>query len=493
MTSCCQPALGSLHPLTLLRQHIAGFFQARGYTPMEGPEIEAEWFNFDVLNMADDHFARAPDNTFYLAQVGAKRPDSLTPPDSPGPRSGLVLRAHTSPVQARTLLTQAPPLYRFHIGRTYRPDALDATHSPVFNQLEGLAVDRHLTMDNLKQLLDELAHALFGQDLVTRLRPYEFAYAQPAAEIDIQCNQCHGQSTTCPTCQGEGWIEWGGCGMVHPNVLINCGVNPDEFRAFSFGIGVERTLMLRDGLQDLQPIVNGDVTYAHSHAAALSHAGVETAFASRGDSLTEWTLASQGLVQVSTFPFTSVQELAPLLPASSQSNAPNYWQLRNPIAGMAPVLRPLLLPGLLNLWQQQSAALPAHSNGIFERARVFLPGLLSAAPAIATGSAPSDEQLAQLYSAIPRQPFHLAALGRDGGQLLTAVQAALAAQGVTVHCREDEPLPWATSGVTALVTDAGDIIGHAGQLAPHVLSAWQLSEPLAACEITMDITLQEEK
>ncbi|UUE09210.1 phenylalanine--tRNA ligase subunit alpha [Dickeya zeae] len=497
MTSCSQPPRGSLHPLTLLRQQIAGFFQARGYTPMDGPEIEAEWFNFDVLNMADDHFARTPDNTFYLIQSAAERYGELTTseqqPEPHRPRSGLVLRAHTSPVQARTLLTQSPPLYRFHIGRTYRPDALDATHSPVFNQLEGLAVDHHLTMDNLKQLLDELAHSLFGQGVVTRLRPYEFAYAQPAAEIDIQCNQCHGQSATCPTCQGEGWIEWGGCGMVHRDVLINCGVDPDAFSAFSFGIGVERTLMLRDGLQDLQPIVNGDLAYASSRAMDLVTAAAEKSGPDDIDSQTDWTMATEGWVQVSTFPFTSVQALACVQPATLPDTLANYWQLRDPIEGIEPVMQPLLLPGLLTLWQQQGSALPLHYGGIFERARVFLPGRLPLAPNVATGRVPSGEQLAQLYSAIPRQPFHLAALGRSKEQLLTAMLAALAGRGLVVHCREDDQVAWATSQATTLVTDAGDIVGHVGQLATHVLTAWQLSEPLAAGEITMDITLEEEK
>ncbi|MGM3174683.1 phenylalanine--tRNA ligase subunit alpha [Dickeya lacustris] len=495
MTSYGQPPQGSLHPLTLLCQQIADFFQARGYTPMEGPEIEAEWFNFDVLNMADDHFARAPDNTFYLTPRLQRQVDAAPQPEQskqPDLRSGLVLRAHTSPVQARTLLTQAPPLYRFHIGRTYRPDALDATHSPVFNQLEGLAVDRNLTMDDLKRLLDELAHSLFGPGVVTRLRPYEFAYAQPAAEIDIQCHRCYGQSTTCPTCQGEGWIEWGGCGMVHHNVLANCGIDPQALRAFSFGIGVERTLMLREGLQDLQPIVNGDVAYAHTAALDLTRTEVAQRFATGRDSLTDWTMATQGWVQVSTFPFITEQELALLQPDAAQSDTPDYWQLSNPIAGLAPVLRPLLLPGLLRLWQQQRAALPAYSHGIFERARVFLPGRLSVAPTIAAGRAPSDPQLSQLYAAIPRQPFHLAALSEDGERLLAAVQAVLLARGVTVHRQRDGGVPWASSGVTTLVTDSGTVVGHVGQLAPHILAAWQLSTPLAACEITMDITLQEE-
>ena len=191
-------------------------FLAMGWDVAEGPELEAEYFNFDALNFLPDHPARALQDTFYVAA-----------PDG-GADSGLVLRTHTSPVQARTMLHREPPIYVVCPGRTYRTDELDATHTPVFHQIEGLAIDRHLTMAHLKGTLDHYARAMFGPESRTRLRPHFFPFTEPSAELDVWFPQKKG---------GAGWVEWGGCGMVDPAVLVNCGIDPD---------GVHR-LRLRDG------------------------------------------------------------------------------------------------------------------------------------------------------------------------------------------------------------------------------------------------------
>ena len=222
-----------------------------GYEVAEGPEVEGEWYNFDALNIPADHPAREMSDTFFVES----------------PDSGVVLRTHTSPVQIRTMLAHRPPLYVVCPGRVFRSDELDATHTPVFHQVEGLAVDRGITMADLRGTLDHFAAAMFGEGLVTRLRPSFFPFTEPSAEVDLECFACRGESVgnpdrPCRTCGSEGWIEWGGCGMVNPRVLIACGIDPDEFTGFAFGMGLERTLMFRHGITDMRDLIEGDVRFA---------------------------------------------------------------------------------------------------------------------------------------------------------------------------------------------------------------------------------------
>lgn len=230
---------GARHPLETLQERIADIFVAMGWEIADGPELEAEWFNFDALNFGVDHPARQMQDTFYV--------------DAGDEPSNLVLRTHTSPVQARTLLERDLPVYVACPGKVFRTDALDATHTPVFHQVEGLAVDKGLTMAHLKGTLDHFARAIFGPEARTRLRPSFFPFTEPSAEMDLWFPQKKG---------GAGWIEWGGCGMVNPNVLRACGVDPDVYSGFAFGMGVERTLMLRHGIADMHDMVEGDVRFS---------------------------------------------------------------------------------------------------------------------------------------------------------------------------------------------------------------------------------------
>jgi phenylalanyl-tRNA synthetase alpha chain len=241
---------GARHPLTTMQEHLADVFVAMGYEVAEGPEVEAEWFAFDALNMAPDHPARTMMDTFFV--------------DPPG--SGVVLRPHTSPVQIRALLGRPLPVYVVCPGRTFRTDELDATHSPVFHQIEGLAVDEGITMAHLRGTLDHLAHVVFGSDIGTRWRPSYFPFTEPSAEFDLRCFVCRGASVgdpdnACRTCKSEGWIEWGGAGMVNPRVLVACGVDPGRYSGFAFGMGIERTLMFRHGVADMRDMVEGDVRF----------------------------------------------------------------------------------------------------------------------------------------------------------------------------------------------------------------------------------------
>jgi phenylalanyl-tRNA synthetase alpha chain len=242
---------GARHPLTMTMERIVDVFVAMGYEVAEGPEVEAEWFNFDALNIPPDHPARTTMDTFFVES----------------PDSGLVLRTHTSPVQARTMLSRQPPIYVVAPGRTFRTDELDATHTPVFHQVEGLAVDEGITMAHLRGTLDHLASSLFGTGLRTRWRPSYFPFTEPSAEFDVECFVCRGASVgdptnPCRTCSSEGWIEWGGCGVVNPRVLVACGIDPERYTGFAFGMGVERTLQFRHGAADMRDMVEGDVRYA---------------------------------------------------------------------------------------------------------------------------------------------------------------------------------------------------------------------------------------
>ena len=225
---------GGLHPLTILTNEISDLFIGLGYRVAEGPELEAEWLNFDALNIPADHPARTMQDTFFIEPVDSK----------------LVLRTHTSPVQIRTMLENKPPIYVICPGRTYRADELDATHTPVFSQVEGLVIDRGITMADLKGTLDYFAQKIFGPDVKTRLRPSFFPFTEPSAEVDFFFN-------------GR-WIEWGGCGMVNPKVLEVCGIDTSEFSGFAFGMGLERTLMVRHGITDMHDIVEGDIRFTRS-------------------------------------------------------------------------------------------------------------------------------------------------------------------------------------------------------------------------------------
>ena len=237
--------LGARHPLSVLLEDVSDFFTSMGWDIAEGPEVEHEWFNFDALNFGPDHPARQMQDTFYVD--GVERGGAVEP------QPGLVLRTHTSPVQAHEMLSRGVPLYVAVPGKTFRTDALDATHTPVFHQIEGLAVDKGLTMAHLKGVLDHLAKALFGPEARARLRPSFFPFTEPSAELDIWFPQKKG---------GAGWIEWGGCGMVNPNVLLSAGIDPNEYSGFAFGMGVERALMLRHGIADMRDIVEGDVRFS---------------------------------------------------------------------------------------------------------------------------------------------------------------------------------------------------------------------------------------
>ncbi|MGO1715639.1 MAG: phenylalanine--tRNA ligase subunit alpha [Ancrocorticia populi] len=239
---------GARHPLTVLMEDVADFFVSMGWDIAEGPEVEHEWFNFDALNFGPDHPARQMQDTFYVEGV-EQAGDHETLEAQPN----LVLRTHTSPVQSHTMLERGAPLYIACPGRVFRTDALDSTHTPVFHQVEGLAVDKHLTMAHLKGTLDHFARAMFGPEAKTRLRPSFFPFTEPSAEMDLWFPQKKG---------GPGWIEWGGCGMVNPEVLKNAGIDPDVYSGFAFGMGIERTLMLRHGIADMRDMVEGDVRFS---------------------------------------------------------------------------------------------------------------------------------------------------------------------------------------------------------------------------------------
>jgi phenylalanyl-tRNA synthetase alpha chain len=244
---------GGRHPLTTIQEQISDVFIALGYAVAEGPEVETEWFNFDALNISPDHPARTMQDTFFVGNED----------------SGLVLRTHTSPVQIRTMLTQEPPIYVICPGRVFRTDELDATHSPVFHQVEALVIDKGITMADLKGTLDHFASTMFGEGIVTRLRPSYFPFTEPSAEVDLQCFACRGASVDnpeapCRTCRSEGWIEWGGCGMVNPKVLTACGIDPEQYSGFAFGMGLERTLMFRHGITDMRDMVEGDVRFTRA-------------------------------------------------------------------------------------------------------------------------------------------------------------------------------------------------------------------------------------
>jgi len=228
--------VGALHPITSLMETISDIFLGMGWEIEDGPEVEAEYFNFDALNFLPDHPARTLQDTFHVGAEGSLQ----------------VLRTHTSPVQVRSMLDRDVPLYIACPGRVFRTDELDATHTPVFHQVEGLAVDKGLTMAHLRGTLDHLAKTLFGPETKTRMRANYFPFTEPSAEVDVWFPNKKG---------GAGWIEWGGCGMVNPNVLKASGIDPEKYSGFAFGMGLERTLQFRNGLSDMRDMVEGDVRF----------------------------------------------------------------------------------------------------------------------------------------------------------------------------------------------------------------------------------------
>jgi len=248
--------VGARHPLTTIAEHISDVFIAMGYEVAEGPEAESEWFNFDSLNISEDHPSRSSSDTFYVESMD----------------SGVVMRTQTSPVQMRAMLERKPPIYVIVPGKVFRTDELDATHTPVFHQVEGLAVDKNLTMADLKGTLDHLAQSMFGTGIETRFRPSYFPFTEPSAELDLKCFVCKGETMKrkdCKTCRSEGWIEWGGCGMVNPNVLETAGIDSSKYSGFAFGMGLERTLMFRYGITDMHDLVEADIRFTSRFGLGL--------------------------------------------------------------------------------------------------------------------------------------------------------------------------------------------------------------------------------
>ena len=235
---------GGRHPLSMLIDEMSDVFVGMGWEVAEGPELEHEWYNFDALNVDPDHPARSESDTFYVA---------------PAERH-LVLRTQTSPVQARTMLTHELPIYIVAPGRVYRTDDIDATHLPVFTQIEGLAVDKGITMANLRGTLEHLARIMFGEEAKVRLRPNHFPFTEPSAEMDVWHPGMRG---------GPRWVEWGGCGMVNPNVLRATGIDPEVYSGFAFGMGIERTLQFRYQLDDMRDMIEGDVRFTQQFGMVI--------------------------------------------------------------------------------------------------------------------------------------------------------------------------------------------------------------------------------
>lgn len=232
--------LGSVHPITQVIEEVKEIFLGMGYSIADGPEVETAVYNFDKLNTPADHPARDLQDTFYITE-------------------DIILRTQTSPVQARVMENQKPPIKIICPGAVYRSDTLDATHSPVFHQIEGLVIDKNITMSDLKGTLEMFAKNCLGPNTKVRFRPHHFPFTEPSAEADVSCFVCGGKG--CRVCKNEGWIELLGCGMVHPKVLENCGIDPNEYTGFAFGFGVERIAMAKFGIDDLRLLYENDVRF----------------------------------------------------------------------------------------------------------------------------------------------------------------------------------------------------------------------------------------
>ena len=234
------PEIGAEHPMNLVLGEVLDCFTSMGFSVVEGPEVELDLYNFELLNVPKNHPARDAQDTFYIDD-------------------NVVLRSQTSPVQARTMLKQKPPIRIVCPGRVFRADEVDATHSPVFHQIEGLVIDKDVTMADLKGTLDAFAKRLYGSDIDVRFRPSFFPFTEPSAEVDLTCMNCHGKG--CRVCKGTGWIEVLGCGMVNPKVLEMCGIDSKVYSGFAFGIGLERITMLRYGIKDMRLLYEGDLRF----------------------------------------------------------------------------------------------------------------------------------------------------------------------------------------------------------------------------------------
>lgn len=235
-----QRGIGSIHPITKIIDEVKEIFLGLGYVVADGPEVETAHYNFDQLNTPLGHPARDLQDTFYITD-------------------DIVLRSQTSPVQARVMENQKPPIKIICPGAVYRSDSVDATHSPVFHQIEGLVIDKHITMADLKGTLEIFTKKCLGENTKIRFRPHHFPFTEPSAEADVSCFVCGGKG--CRVCKGEGWIELLGCGMVHPNVLRNCGISPEEYSGFAFGFGVERIAMAKYGIDDMRLLYENDVRF----------------------------------------------------------------------------------------------------------------------------------------------------------------------------------------------------------------------------------------
>jgi phenylalanyl-tRNA synthetase alpha chain len=235
-----RPQFGAKHPLSIVLDEIKEIFIGMGFEIADGPEVETDYYNFEALNIPKDHPARDTQDTFYINE-------------------NILLRTQTSPVQVRVMEQKKPPIRIISPGRVYRSDALDATHSPLFHQIEGLVVDKGITFADLKGTLETFIKRLYGEDSVVRFRPHHFPFTEPSAEVDVQCFNCKGEG--CRLCKGEGWIEILGCGMVHPKVLSNCGIDPDVYSGFALGMGLERVVMRRYNIDDIRLFYENDVRF----------------------------------------------------------------------------------------------------------------------------------------------------------------------------------------------------------------------------------------
>lgn len=235
-----RPPQGGHHPFGKVLTELEDIFLGMGFEVVQGPEVEYDRYNFEMLNMPRSHPSRDTQDTFYITD-------------------NILLRTQTSPMQIRTMLEQKPPIRIVCPGRVYRSDPADATHSPIFHQIEGLAVDKGITFTDLKGTLDAFIKALYGPGTRTRFRPHHFAYTEPSAEVDMSCFKCGGKG--CPLCKYEGWIEILGCGMVHPKVLENCGIDPEVYSGFAFGAGIERITMMRYDIDDMRLLYENDLRF----------------------------------------------------------------------------------------------------------------------------------------------------------------------------------------------------------------------------------------
>ena len=240
-----RPAPGPVHPITRVTEEIIEVFEGLGFSVAEGPEVESDYYNFAALNFPDDHPARDMQDTFHIG------PDTL-------------LRTHTSPVQIRTMKAQRPPVRIICLGKVYRRDILDATHSPMFHQVEGLAVDKHITMADLKATLQLFAREMFGPKSTVRFRPSFFPFTEPSAEVDVRCFKCGGDG--CRFCKDSGWLEILGSGMVHPNVLRNVGYDPEEVTGWAFGMGIDRIALLKYEIDDIRLFFDNDLRFLQQFA-----------------------------------------------------------------------------------------------------------------------------------------------------------------------------------------------------------------------------------